>query len=329
MSGFRVGNTEAPRGARVDGHYDSVELVDGTRVQVPLILINGQHDGPTVFIGGGIHGDEVNGVRTVIDAAQAIDPATLHGRILAVPVQNPIAYRARYRLITLNQLDQQNTHRCFPGNPDGDMSDRICHTILEDLIGASGCAFAIDCHTGSTGSRYPSLVFVSTQGPEDAARKSVDAAMVFGADIVVKAGGTAGVYALQSMLHMVAVQRGLPAIGCELGTALPAEERYSTIGTNGVLNVLAQLDMIPARPVPPKPVVIEKIFEVRVDRAGIADYLIKPGQPVTQGQPLARLIDIFGKVVAEPVSPVTGHVVTRTDWGSLNEGDRICRIGTA
>jgi len=329
MSGFRVGDTEAPRGARVDGHFNSVELVDGTRVQLPMILVNGAQDGPTVFIGGGIHGDEVNGVRAVIDAVKAVDPAGLRGRVLAVPVQNPIAYRNRYRLITLNQLDQQNTHRCFPGNPDGDTSDRICHTILEDVIVAAGCDFIIDCHTGSTGSRYPSLVFVSTQGPEEAARKSVDAAMVFGADLVVKAGGKAGVYALQSMLHMVAVQRGLPAIGCELGTALPAEERYSTAGTNGILNVLAQLGMIAARPVPPKPVVVEKIFEVRVDRAGIVDYLIKPGQPVKEGQVLARVMDIFGKVVAEPVSPITGHVITRTDWGSLNEGDRICRVGMA
>jgi len=325
---FELAGVSAAPGAVAKGYFDSVELADGTHVRIPLILANGATDGPTVFIGAGAHGDEINGIRSVIDAMKAIDPTRLSGRIVAVPVQNPLTFRARQRLVTVNQLDQQNMHRTFPGSPAGDIASRTAHTILADIVEAAGCDMIIDYHTGSTGSYCPPHTFVSTIGDEDAVKRSVDAAHAFNAGIVIKAGGQAGVYALANMLHMVAVERGIPAFGCELGTALPAEAHHSAVGTQGALNVLAALGMLAGvDTTSAEQIVVDGIADVRADAAGICDYLVEPGDKLEKGQPLVRFIDIFGKVRGTAVSPVDGYLVTRSFFGAMNEGERVARIG--
>jgi len=328
MGDFALQGITAASGQSAQGYIKAVELVDGTDAVLPIHLLNGAKPGPTVFIGAGAHGDEINGVRAVIDAVSRIDPSRLSGRVVAVPVQNPIAFRARFRLITLNQLDSQNMHRCFPGNPGGDISARICHLILDGIVKNVGADFVIDCHTGSTGSYYPPLVFVSTIGPEETVRKSLDGARAFNAPLTIRAGGKAGVYALGNMLHMVAVERGIPAIGCELGTALPAENKHSGLGAQGIINILGHLGMldVPA-PDTSGQVLLDEIFEVRANRGGLCDYLVSPGQPVTEGQPIARITNLFGEVVEEATSPITGRIVTCTYWGSINQGERLVRVG--
>lgn len=330
MGELRIGDLAAAPGTKVSGYLDAVELVDGTFASLPVQLLNGVEDGPTLFLGAGAHGDEINGVKAVMDAVAAVDVLALRGRIVAVPVQNPIAYRARFRLITLNQLDRQNMHRCFPGAADGDIPARLCNAILDTIIGAADVDFVVDCHTGSTGSYYPPLTFVSTQGAQGVVERSLAGARAFGADLIVKAGGKAGVYALSNMLHMVAVERGIPAFGCELGTALPAErEQYGT-GARGLRNLMIHLGMVEGeRTVVRSCVELDEIVEVRSERGGICDYLVQPGQPVEKGQPIARIINLFGDEVDEVSSPITGHVVTCTYWGTINQGERLVRIGRA
>lgn len=328
MNNFVLHGIEAAPGEKAQGFVKAVELIDGTDAALPVQLVNGARPGPTVFIGAGVHGDEVNGVRAVMDAVSRIDATKLSGRVVAVPVQNPVAYRARHRLLTLNQLDPQNMHRCFPGRPDGDMASRMCHLIFEAIIREADTDFVIDCHTGSTGSYYPPLVFVSTTGPEETVRKSLDGARAFNAPITIRAGDKAGVYALGNMLHMVAVERGIPAIGCELGTALPAERVHSDFGAQGIINILGHLDMldVPA-PNTAGQVALDEIVELRAERGGLCEYLVSPGQEVKEGQAIARIVNLFGEVVDEPVSPITGRIVTCTYWGSINQGERLVRVG--
>ncbi len=329
MSVFQVGNLSAAPGERKQGYFGGVELMDGSRAALPVILINGRDDGPTVYFGAGSHGDEINGIRAVGEALAQIDPNRLKGRILAVPVQNPLAYRNRHRLITVSQLDQQNMHRVFPGRPDGDVSDRVSHMIMEKLIAATGCDLVLDYHTGSTGSYCPPHSFIAGFGPEETLRKSYAAAIAFDAGILVNAGEGGGIYAMQSMLHMVTTIRGVPTVGCEIGTSLPAEERHIKVGVNGALNVFAHLGMIetPATKAGPQ-IVVDQVTNVRTRRGGMVKCLVEPAAKVSRGQCLAQIINVFGEVVDEVTSPVDGWVITLVSFGSLNEGERIARIGS-
>jgi len=69
-----------------------VELADGTRISLPALFVNGAAAGPRLYLGAAIHGDEVNGVAIVARVLAQLDPARLAGSIVAVLVQNPLAF---------------------------------------------------------------------------------------------------------------------------------------------------------------------------------------------------------------------------------------------
>ena len=56
-------------------------------VEIPIIVVkNGP--GATVLLTGGVHGDEYEGVRTILELTREIDPAAMSGDLLCAPVQS-------------------------------------------------------------------------------------------------------------------------------------------------------------------------------------------------------------------------------------------------
>jgi uncharacterized protein len=55
-------------------------LPTGSKLSMPVVVINGKHPGPTVWLSGAIHGDELNGVEVVRRVLPRIDQRTLRGR---------------------------------------------------------------------------------------------------------------------------------------------------------------------------------------------------------------------------------------------------------
>src|SRR5688572_4493022 len=92
LAGLSVAPATAARGA-----IRLVELADGSRSEIPILVINGAHDGPRLYLGSAIHGDEVTCVEVVTGALRDIDPQTLRGSVVCVPVQNPLAFQADHR----------------------------------------------------------------------------------------------------------------------------------------------------------------------------------------------------------------------------------------
>src|SRR5581483_5690268 len=101
-------------------------------VEVPLIVVNGRQEGPRVSITGGIHGCEYAGIETARRLGLGIDPEEAAGSLVIVPVANTAAFRAR--AVHTSGLDAHNINRVFPGNPDGQPSERLAHWLFENVI---------------------------------------------------------------------------------------------------------------------------------------------------------------------------------------------------
>ena len=67
-------------------------------MSLPLLLINGVADGPRLYLGAAIHGDEVSGIEILFQACAQVRPDNLAGSIVCVLVQNPLAFQAEHRL---------------------------------------------------------------------------------------------------------------------------------------------------------------------------------------------------------------------------------------
>ena len=90
MAGFECPSGELVRESIVVGSDR-----DGATVSLPLLVLNGAADGPTLYLGALIHGDEPAGAEVIRRVVrEEVDARQLSGAIIAIPIQNPLAFRA-------------------------------------------------------------------------------------------------------------------------------------------------------------------------------------------------------------------------------------------
>lgn len=310
-----------------------LELSDGGVLDLPILVKAGRHPGEVVYIGAGIHGTEVNGVSAAIAAVKNIAPNDLHGSIVLVPVQNPLGFRERTRLIEFeHQVDAEvlNLHRLFPGDSGGSPIERIA-AVLFDIMQASEATFHFDLHTGHRGAETAAHTFI---GPLDLGKpveEALEAAHYVDADFIVgeRSAGSDVIYARPGMHHVALSRLGVPVLGAELGAGGVSSPRMIEIGRQGILNVLRHRGVLrdgiePDRYERP---LITKVEVVRANRGGLYSPLVGPGALVERGQVIATISDPYGEVIESVESPVHGYVTTLTTYPALHEGERICRIG--
>src|SRR5579871_914000 len=64
----------------------------GHHLSLPVLLVRGAARGQCLVVTAGVHGDEYEGVHTILALYQGLDPARMAGDLLAVPVANPPAF---------------------------------------------------------------------------------------------------------------------------------------------------------------------------------------------------------------------------------------------
>jgi uncharacterized protein len=62
MRELKIGDTIIAPGQRKKIYLEVAKLYDSTEMYIPVEVIRGRKDGPTLFISAAIHGDEINGV---------------------------------------------------------------------------------------------------------------------------------------------------------------------------------------------------------------------------------------------------------------------------
>ena len=120
--------------------------IEGGGQKLPLTLICGAKEGPTMMISAGVHGAEYIGVQALSELSRELDPKDTAGNVICLHVANPSAFRDYVRFFVPE--DGKNLNRVFPGKKDGTLSERIAWTITEKL--QSKADYYIDLHAGDT-----------------------------------------------------------------------------------------------------------------------------------------------------------------------------------
>src|SRR6266516_5238621 len=111
---------------------------------VPVIELTGAEDGPRLTVLAGVHGCEYAPMAAVRRWTRALAGRALRGSIRAVPVLNLPSFRARTPFLVPD--DGKNLNRCFPGNSEGTVADRLAHATFTKLIVGSDAL--VDAHCG-------------------------------------------------------------------------------------------------------------------------------------------------------------------------------------
>lgn len=289
-------------------------LYTDTAVGMPVHVVHGRRDGPTLLVSAAVHGDEILGVETIRRLLRQPRLRSLRGTLIAVPIVNVFGFHNRSRYLP----DRRDLNRSFPGREHGSLAGRLAHLFLTELVMRAD--FGIDLHTAAIHrENFPQIRADLNVGG------LAPLASAFAAPVLIHSAPP------ESSLRSSAAAEGVPIMVYEAGEALRFDEIAIRIGVRGILNVMRALGMLSdARRTPDRPsAVLRSSAWVRAPRSGIARPAVKLGDSVAEGQVLAYLDDA-GSHDEEPVkSPFSGVIIGRATLPLAYEGEALFHIGRA
>lgn len=311
-----VAGLVAPPGQRV-AHVINLSFA-GVSTHLPLFLLNGAHDGPTVVMTGGIHGAEYTSIETAYRIARELDPGSLHGQLIVAPIASMTAFRRR--AIYICPPDDKNLNRLFPGQPNGSFADQLAHWLFENLIRRAD-AF-LDLHGGDLNEALVPFSIIRRSGNAQLDAASLALAQAFGLPYIVESVVGGSTYA-------AATEAGIPAVLAEVGGQglWPAAHVQQMV--EGAYRALAHLGLIQPTDVPAAPPsqVLGEMVWLRSAHDGLFYPGVSVGEAVAEGQTLGRIADYLGDTLAEVKAPAAGPVLFLVTTLAMNHGDPLLAVG--
>jgi N-alpha-acetyl-L-2,4-diaminobutyrate deacetylase len=289
---------------------------------IPITVIaNGE--GPTALLTGANHGDEYEGPIALQQLAWEIEPEQVSGRIIIIPYLNYPAFRAGTRV---SPIDQVNLNRAFPGRPDGTPSQKIAHYLNDVLVPLAD--LVLDYHSGGKTLDFLPYAAAHYLDDKDQQVACIAAVRAFGAPYSMMMREIDAV----GMFDTAVEAQGKVFVTTELGGGGTATARSSAIAIRGAKNVLRHAGILSGG------IEMEggsRMLDMPGDecfhfapRDGLVQPLADLGDPVTAGQPLARIwpSDRSGVAPEEVLAHRDGILAARHFPGLVQGGDCLAVI---
>ncbi|MEM2561743.1 MAG: succinylglutamate desuccinylase/aspartoacylase family protein, partial [Candidatus Bathyarchaeia archaeon] len=208
-------------------------MPDSSVLSIPIGVARGSEDGPILCVTSGVHGDEYEGPWAIADVFKELNPRSMKGTFIGIPVVNVLAYPYGSRT---TPLDQKDLARFFPGNKNGTVSEQIAYKITEEIIKKSD--YVIDLHSGGTDYRYLDMVCYFDV-PGNLGEKSFNLAHTFPVKVIFRSEEKP-----IGRLIDAAIEVGVPSIGTECSGEGRYNEKKKNIYVSGIKNALRYLGII-------------------------------------------------------------------------------------
>ena len=164
--------------------------VPDTNVKIPLTIINGENDGPTLLITAGIHGGEYPGIAAAMELGRDIEPEHVTGCLIMMHPVNIQGFWARREMIVPE--DGKNLNRVFPGDTTGTLADKTAYLISNNFFSIAD--FYVDMHSGDIHESLHPYVYNPGQPTPEVEKKSRTVARVLEMEYMVRSPAPGGDY---------------------------------------------------------------------------------------------------------------------------------------
>lgn len=284
--------------ASVKIRYSFIKILTGSdlsRRRLPFMSAVSPNPGPVVWLTACIHGDEVCGIVIIQEVFKQIQRRLTCGTIQAFPLMNPIGFETGSRNITMSRED---LNRSFPGEANGSLGERIAHRIFTTIM-ETAPTLVLDLHTDWKQS-IPYTVI--DRNPGHPHKTAYDQTQLFAKQV-----GFVTIVETEHVRNSFSsnlIVNGVPALTLELGEPYVINEKNVEFGLSAIWNILACLEMIaPLKTSFRYPVseayasglplrYSDKPFS---SKSGIIRFLAEPGDEILRDQPIAKIVNAFGK----------------------------------
>jgi predicted deacylase len=299
MSTLQIAGHDLVPGKTIKDHIH----VGGTTIRVPHILISGDPAGPTLLITAGIHNAEFVGIQAAIELSREIDPETIKGNVIIVPLANTSGFENR--TMSMVYEDGRNLNRVFPGDRYGTAAYRLAHMLFNTFI-VHADAY-IDLHSGDG---YEELTpYVYYVGDTAVEEQSAAMAACVNTEYCVKSRClTGGAYNLASV-------NGVPSVLIERGQLSQMPRDQVEQDKADVLNIMKHMGILEGKASTYDKQLLRET-EMFSPASGCWYPVMHAGDSFTRGDRLGLIKDYFGEIVHEIVAPENGMMLHQT--ASLN-----------
>ncbi|HVO71475.1 MAG TPA: succinylglutamate desuccinylase/aspartoacylase family protein [Aggregatilineaceae bacterium] len=314
---IRIGTAHNEPGKIVCGTFEGVPLPTGGMDSFPVIVAQGKSgDGPVLWLTANIHGTEYDGLAVIHDLLTPDLLPNLTGTIVAIPTLSPAGLRDGER--SPYYLHGKDPNRIFPDLPgleelaglEPSSALELAYARLFERIDATA-NYLIDLH--NYGIRSIPFAFrdpIFYREPRDrpvATKLQITVGDMLGALGLTTVNEFPSDKYLKSNLHRSvsgsALNRArIPAITIEIGGERTVNTLHVQAVITGIRNVMRWAGMLPgpAEPMPNVPVIkpgypVRRTSHPHVSEACIVHYLVQPGDKLKAGDPVARMVDIYGR----------------------------------
>ncbi|HXB67650.1 MAG TPA: M14 family metallopeptidase [Candidatus Acidoferrales bacterium] len=286
----------------------TIEILAGADAgtEIPVTTFRGAHPGPVLALIAGNHGYEYPPILALQQLRGQIQPALLHGTVIMVHVANMPSFLGR--TIYFSPVDGKNLNRCYPGNPDGTVSERIAHAITTQVIEPAD--YVLDLHCGDGNESLRPYVYQTVTGDARLDAAIGELALAFGIGYILVDRNRPTDAARSIYCSTTAITRGKPAMTIECGYLGMSDSVSIQQIVSGVRGVMRHLKMLEDGPAPiANAVYLDPFVDILSPATGILYPEVERAQVISKGKLLARITDFFGNPIATVESPIAGRVL--------------------
>lgn len=289
----------------------------GTKIQcmlgpadysMPATIIAGKYPGKTLVVTAQIHGGEYAGTPAVINIAREIDPECVHGNLVLFHLVNVSGFFSGINAYVAE--DGGNLNGCYPGSPDGTVSQRIADYFVKEILPHSDAL--LDLHGGGMNEALSPCLFYP--GADEATR-AASLMMADATDIpnyVISRSKVGEMGYAGNVMH-------IPSLLLERGYGGLCLEEWVVDYEKDLRRVMDHLGILSfeGESVCPKNN-YENVVYLAAEENGIWYPYIEVDQVLKKGDALGRVEDFFGNVLREYHAEGDGKVLYyRTAKNSL------------
>ena len=320
---FRVGTAAAPKGQVGRGAIDVPAGVDAA-LSIPVAVVNGARPGPVLAIVSGAHGTEYASIIAVERLLQRLDPKTIAGTVILVPLVNVPSFEQK--IAHVNPTDAKSMNRFYPGKMDGTQTERASFLITREVVDKAD--HLIDLHGGDLDESLRPYSYWTKTGNEKQDAISREMVLAFGLDTIIISADRPKDPAASRYLENTASTRGKPSITAEAGHAGTVDADDVRALVEGSLSVMRYLKMMEGAPTSVEsPVWIERIAGMTSEVTGIFYPAVKRGSYVQKGMIVGTITDYLGRPLVDARAPESGIVLFIRAVPSMTKGETIANIG--
>jgi N-alpha-acetyl-L-2,4-diaminobutyrate deacetylase len=297
---------------------------------IPITVIVGPNakPGKGLVAIGSTHGDEIEGPIAVKHLLHEIKTGDVLGRIILIPVINPMAWKANRRE---TPDDGVNFNRAFPGDAKGSVTYRLADFVTRFIF--PQVHVVLDIHAGGEVARFPATANVHLMSDPVQRKAMEETARGFGTKFIMQyQNSTPG------LLTGLAEDLGKISVGTEMGWGRAAQAAGVSMSKQGILTAavkqeLLKGDLPPNRHYPASEQLLVDTSHPSSNHLapfeGHFEPTVELGQKVAKGERVAFLHD-FNRIDDPPLellAPHDGYIICQA-WGAkVIQGQVLTQVG--